>query len=235
MDSLSSLLDALKDIFTSDDRYEEELQFQQALEASLKHMSTISSPSSSSSSSLRLISCQICTEDKQESDMFQIPGCPHLFCSDCISKHVEYKLQHNIVIISCPDEDCNNIIDIGSLRSIIPADVVTRWEKGIIESTILDSQKVHCPYEDCSELLVKDADEGVITQSECPKCWRLFCAECKVPWHQGFDCREFRGLKRNKKEKEKLRLLAKENKWKECPNCKVFVDKIDGCVHMTCR
>ncbi|KAK6153808.1 hypothetical protein DH2020_013447 [Rehmannia glutinosa] len=232
---LSKLFDSFEDNFSlSDDTYyAEELQFQEALEASLSISSSTNQPSTSSSS--RLISCEICTEEKQKSDMFQIKGCPHSFCISCISKHVTYKLQENIFLISCPDQDCNNIIEPGSLSSIVPPGVRDRWEEAITESTILACQKIHCPYENCSEVLIDDSDDGIVTECECPRCHRLFCAKCEVSWHHGFDCEEFQKLDLNKKEKEKLKMLAIENKWKECPNCKVFVDKIDGCIHITCR
>ncbi|KAK4414046.1 putative E3 ubiquitin-protein ligase [Sesamum alatum] len=240
--TISALIEEFENVFSmSDDNYAEELQFLEALQASL-NLSTLPPQSSSSSSrhdltSTRTVSCEICTEEKQKPDMFQLEGCPHSFCSTCMAKHVEYKLRQNIVVISCPAEDCNNVIEpAGPLRRVMPPDMVARWEEAIIASTILDSQKIHCPYEDCSEMLVDDGDEGVVVkESECPVCRRLFCAQCRVPWHQGFDCEEFRRLNRKRKDKEELRLLAREKKWKKCPNCKVFVDKTEGCIHITCR
>lgn len=241
MEILSALVDAFEDFFSlSDDTYADELQFQEVLEASLNLSTPPDQPASSSSrhhSTSTRISCEICTEEKQKSDMFQLEGCPHSFCSTCMTKHVEYKLQQNIVVVSCPDEGCNNVIEpAGSLRCRMPTDVIARWEEAITASTILDSQKIHCPYNNCSEMLVNDGDEGVvIKESECPRCRRMFCAQCRVPWHQGFDCKEFQRLNRKRKDKEDLRLLARENKWKKCPNCKVFVDKVEGCIHITCR
>ncbi|KAL3819101.1 hypothetical protein ACJIZ3_005006 [Penstemon smallii] len=216
--------------------YAEELQFQEALEASL-NMSTTSEASSSYTSSLSSqICCEICTEDKEKQEMFEIEGCPHSFCLICISKHVESKLQDNIIFISCPGENCKNIIEPSLLKSIVPKNIIARWEEALSESTILDSQKYYCPFKDCSEILLNDNDEGiVITESECPRCRRLFCAQCNVPWHPGLDCKNFRKSNQDKREKETLRLLAKEKKWKECPNCKVFVDKTEGCIHITCR
>ncbi|MFS7985244.1 putative IBR domain, E3 ubiquitin ligase RBR family [Helianthus anomalus] len=29
--------------------------------------------------------------------------------------------------------------------------------------------------------------------------------------------------------------LAKKKKWRKCPNCNFFVEKAEGCVHITCR
>ncbi|GFQ03898.1 E3 ubiquitin-protein ligase rnf144a [Phtheirospermum japonicum] len=169
--------------------------------------------------------------------MFRIIGCPHLFCSLCISKHVEYKLQEKIIPICCPGEDCTNIIEPTTLGSIISPSVKDRWEEAIIESTIIiGCKKVHCPYEECSEVLISEYEEGIVVEEcECPSCHRLFCANCRVPWHHGFDCKEFERLNVNKKEKEMLKVLARENNWRKCPNCKVFVDKTEGCIHITCR
>lgn len=221
-----------------DTSYAEELQLQEALAASLYINSRPSSSTnnnharaSTSSSS----SCEICTEDKPNSDMFRIQNCPHSFCHVCISKHIDYRLQQNMVHITCPDQECNKMIEPESLRSVLPQDALDRWEEAIIESTILASEKIHCPYDKCSEVLVIDEGGVVITETECPRCHRLFCAECRVPWHHGMECKEFKRLERSDKEKRKLRLLARENKWKKCPNCKVFVDKADGCIHITCR
>lgn len=49
-----------------------------------------------------------------------------------------------------------------------------------------------------------------MTVSECSN---LFCAECKVGWHSGIECGEFRKLKRK---------------------CKFYVEKLEGCFHILC-
>ena len=36
----------------------------------------------------------------------------------------------------------------------------------------------------------------VVTGAECPSCHRLFCAQCKVPWHEKMSCNEFQELQR---------------------------------------
>lgn len=192
-------------------------------------------PSTSQPSSSK-ICCEICIEEKQSHEMFTTQGCSHSFCSICISRHVDSKLQDNIINISCPGVGCNNMFEPEPLKSIVPPDVIARWEHQLSESTILPSQKYYCPYTDCMEVLVNDEEEGVIiTQSECPNCWRLFCAQCKVPWHQGFSCSEFKRSKQDKRGAKELRLLAKMNKWKKCTNCKYYVEKTEGCIHITCR
>lgn len=107
------------------------------------------------------------------------------------------------------------------------------------ESKIALEQKTYCAFKDCSVLLVNDNDKGdVLTSCECPSCHRLFCAQCKVPWHAEMNCQEFQDLKRDKNEidlDDKFLELAKINKWKRCPNCSIYVKRSSGCEHMKCR
>ncbi|GFZ08161.1 RING/U-box superfamily protein [Actinidia rufa] len=93
---------------------------------------------------------------------------------------------------------------------------------------------MYCPFQDCSAMLVDDGGERV-TVSECPNCRRLFCAQCKVAWHAGIDCAEFQSFGKDKREREDVMLmdLAKSKKWRRCPHCKFFVEKLDGCAHGT--
>ncbi|XP_073271884.1 E3 ubiquitin-protein ligase RSL1-like [Primulina huaijiensis] len=229
MDEFSSLFDHKTSV--SDTEYAEELQFQEVLDASLHIYNIRHTPSSSSSSK---ICCEICYEDKEEKEMFEIQGCSHSFCSDCVSRHVGAKLQENIVFISCPGEGCKSTTDPETLRSIIPPNVAARWEEALSESAILALRKCYCPH--CSEILLDENDEGdVVTISRCPFCQEWFCLRCNVPWHFDMSCEEFRLFDEDQKGNEKLRRLAQDKEWMECPNCKIFVEKTDGCIHMTCR
>ncbi|CAK9134217.1 unnamed protein product [Ilex paraguariensis] len=119
---------------------------------------------------------------------------------------------------------------------MIPNEVLARWDELLCESLILAAQKFYCPFKDCSALLVNDTD-GVIRESECPICRRLFCAQCSVPWHSGIGCEEFQRLNEDERGREDLmvRELARDRNWMRCPCCKFYMEKNEGCLHMTCR
>ncbi|XP_062021356.1 E3 ubiquitin-protein ligase RSL1-like [Rosa rugosa] len=104
------------------------------------------------------------------------------------------------------------------------------------EAMILGSQKFYCPFKDCSAMLIDDGAE-VVRDSECPNCNRMFCAQCKVPWHAGIECAEFKKLKNDEKGNEDimLRNLAQKNQWRRCPKCRFYVEKLIGCDTMRCR
>ncbi|KAG5146425.1 hypothetical protein JHK84_031968 [Glycine max] len=182
--------------------------------------------------------CDICFDDKPVSDMFEEGKCNHLFCTHCMSKYVTTQIQQNILkVIMCPNANCSVELKPEYFHNILASEVIVRWETVMCESMIVELEKTYCPFKDCSVLLVNDG-EKVVTSAECPSCHRLFCAQCKVPWHGSMSCEEFQEIERNKDEKvleNKFFKLAKEEKWQKCPRCTMFVQRREGCDHMTCR
>ncbi|CAN6559751.1 unnamed protein product [Malus baccata var. baccata] len=87
-------------------------------------------------------------------------------------------------------------------------------------------------------MLIIDHDENeVVRQSECPNCKRCFCAQCLAPWHVGIDCTEFQKLNKDEREAEDimLRNLVQKKNWRRCPNCRFYVERMEGCNLMVCR
>ncbi|KAK4436733.1 putative E3 ubiquitin-protein ligase rbrA [Sesamum alatum] len=241
------------DTLMTDAIYAEELIFQEALMASLLNIplglpesssSSLGSPEPSSSVQLGEPSrffCEICAETKDNDQVFTVETCNHRFCAECIAKHVAVKNGKSPIengpSFPCPaGTDCGGTVEMEKCVEVVPKDVLVMWGDAICESMIGASQKFYCPYKDCSGLLVNDGEE-VVRESECPFCRRLFCAQCGVPWHSGVGCEEFSRLSESERGREDLLVheLAKLKKWQRCPHCKFFVDKNEGCLHMTCR
>lgn len=180
--------------------------------------------------------CEICVEPKPQNENFNIKGCTHSYCSECMSRYVASKIQENVITIKCPEVNCMGVLELEFCRSILPKEVFDRWGTALCENLILGSQKFYCPYKDCSALLIDDGGV-VVKESECPHCRRMFCAQCKVPWHVGIKCEEFQKLGKGEREREDIMLmnLAKNKNWQRCPKCQIYVERIDGCLFMKCR
>ncbi|KNA21402.1 hypothetical protein SOVF_043120 [Spinacia oleracea] len=236
----------------SDEKYAEELHLQEALFSSSSIPSihenflfpttktedeNYENRERGESSESQLIFCGICMDYKQNSDIFNgLTNCNHSFCTDCIIKYVASKIRENCDMVKCPDPNCKLSIEPENCRSILAKEVFVRWENALFEAMIPGGQKFYCPYKNCSVLMVDDG--GVeVRESECPNCRRLFCARCKVPWHDGVTCDEFDVLGKDEREKEDIMVmkLAKGKQWRRCPNCRIYVEKTDGCLHITCR
>jgi len=63
----------------------------------------------------------------------------------------------------------------------------------------------------------------------------MFCAQCKVPWHEGIECNEFEKLNADERKKEDVMLmrLAKNKKWMRYPKCRIYVARSMGCDYMS--
>ncbi|XP_031483857.1 E3 ubiquitin-protein ligase RSL1-like [Nymphaea colorata] len=236
----------------SDEKYADALQFQEVVMASVipsirkstptpPHPATsrrdVSPPSPTSTSRLEGepsgFVCGICMEPKAISESFRNPSCSHRFCTDCTRQHLTVRIQENASRVRCPESGCKAEIDPEWCQGMVPGQVFERWSAVLSESAISAENRVYCPYGDCSAPMEVEG-RSVIVQAECPHCNRLFCAKCKTPWHAGSDCEEYR-LGDSGTNDILLKKLAKEKMWARCPKCKFYVEKVDGCPHITCR
>ncbi|XP_055828398.1 E3 ubiquitin-protein ligase RSL1-like [Solanum dulcamara] len=182
--------------------------------------------------------CEICVDEKPITENFQIMGCNHSYCNQCTINYIASKLQQNIPRISCPVSGCKGNYEPYYCRSILPKEVYDRWGDALCEMMIMDSEKSYCPYKNCSALLINERKALVNSKSKCLECKRLFCANCKVPWHKGIVCEEFQKLQKNNEagtEDMLLMKLAKRRRWQRCPKCRIYVARTKGCPHMHCR
>ncbi|XP_050367887.1 E3 ubiquitin-protein ligase RSL1-like [Argentina anserina] len=181
--------------------------------------------------------CEICLETKSAHESFSVKNCSHVYCTDCIVKYVDSKLQGNIAIIECPAPDCEGSLDPEHCHLILKPEVFEKWGMRLCEELFIGSQKRYCPFKDCSAMLIDDGQE-VVRESECPNCKRLFCVQCKVPWHAKVTCAEFKRLKKDddaEKGDIMMEKLAYKKHWRKCPWCGIYVERIGGCTSIPCR
>ncbi|CAN6204472.1 unnamed protein product [Urochloa humidicola] len=183
--------------------------------------------------------CTICMETVHVRELFPISGCTHLFCISCVSQYIAAKVEDNVLSIGCPDPGCKyGALDPEACRYVIPPQLFQRWGAALCDSAV-GSFKLYCPFNNCSALLVDERGHGeaAITNAECPHCRRMFCAQCKVPWHDGITCAEFRRLGKDERARNDrlLRKVARESRWQRCPKCKMYVERTEGCVYIVCR
>ncbi|XP_048555713.1 E3 ubiquitin-protein ligase RSL1-like [Triticum urartu] len=139
----------------------------------------------------------------------------------------------------CPDPGCkDSTLQPEACRDVVPTPLFQRWGAALCDMA-LEGLKFYCPFNDCSTLLVDNHQDGdaVIRDVECPHCSRMFCAQFKVPWHDGVDCTEFQRLGKDERGREDLllRKVAQESKWRRCAKCKMYVERVEGCVYIVCR
>jgi len=172
--------------------------------------------------------CQICLEDK--CFLRQLGPCGHMFCTVCITKYLATKLTEKDVPAKCPEMACNkHIRPEAAARFLSRADFET-YEQLTKEAEM--KNKVYCPFPECA--CAHDLEQHEGPRVLCCKCNRHFCGTCKVPWHAGQTCAEFRAY--SAPIDKTVLQLGKTLQWKQCPQCKHMISKSkDSCNHMVCR
>lgn len=164
-----------------------------------------SKPSSSNTATSEVGSfvCKICAEPKSVLDSFRIKDCSHAYCSDCVVNYVSSKLQNNVTTIGCPVPECRGSLEPEHCLSILPPELFLRWGKALCEADDY-CRMFYCSFKDCNVMLIDDRVDEVdlVRELECPHCWRLFCARCRVPWHANIGCEEFQELNKDERSEE---------------------------------
>ncbi|KAL2654082.1 hypothetical protein R1flu_022210 [Riccia fluitans] len=230
-------------------RQEEEEQEQDASASEQHHgeeedVSASHRKASSSGEMDKMGDCPICLESILPVDTFRVNGCSHWFCKNCLNKHVDIRVKSNQVPVKCPQE-CSNILDIDECQNILSPELLEAYAKGLTEASIPESERVFCPFPNCSSFMSRlptsaapsSSTTGVVESTECMECHRLFCAECLVPWHADISCDEYQKFPPDARNPEdiKFQRLAKLKRWQRCKKCRHMIEHVQGCYHITCR
>lgn len=193
--------------------------------------------------------CTICLEGKHPKGMFSVSECLHRFCTSCIIQHTEVKVQIGQVPVRCPQIACSRTLSLPECQSFLSKKWFDLLNKRLIEVNIPESERVYCPFPNCSALMdrremdtVREAStsSGVLvtsTRKECVECLRFFCVECRVPWHVSMSCQAYQKLPPALRDAEDANLyqLAEHKNWQRCKKCRRMIELSEGCYHITCR
>ncbi len=191
-----------------------------------------------------LENCSICREDKLSLMMITMK-CSHKFCSNCMRTYVDGKVQSSQVPVRCPQLRCKYFISTPECRSFLPITSFESLEGALAEANVLYSDRIYCPYPNCSALLdpreCLSARASSSSQSdnscvECPGCQRFICLECGVPWHSSMSCEDYQNLPLEERDASDITLhrLAQNKRWRRCQQCRRMIELTQGCYHMTC-
>ncbi|PWA58376.1 hypothetical protein CTI12_AA397620 [Artemisia annua] len=180
--------------------------------------------------------CEICIEPVKLpiSDFKNSNRCIHPFCTDCMIKYIQVKLEDNVSDIKCPATTCDHSLDPLSCRPKLTHQLFNKWCDVLCESTVLEVDRVYCPNMECSGLILNECGEARegnnLKRCECPYCKQPFCFKCKVSWHVGYSCDETRDLN-----DVAFRVISESEGWKRCPKCSHCIERTGGCHTITCR
>nr|GFA84171.1 ribonuclease H domain-containing protein [Tanacetum cinerariifolium] len=142
---------------------------------------------------------------------------------------------------NCPHENCKSKLQTESCSKSLDPKLYDLMNLRIKEASIPSTEKVYCPFPNCSALMSKtEVKKHTATSSckrsgmrKCVKCQRCFCINCKVAWHEDITCNGY--MKHYQSGNEaKFECFASWQRWRQCIKCKHMVELTEGCYHVTC-
>ena len=189
--------------------------------------------------------CLICLEEyliANQDNYYLDCGC--IIHNTCFDDYIENAINAGKVPIKCPycnKEDINELYIKDSLNKNNKINLIEKFEKFNMNYFIMQHPEdiSCCPTPGCNYAFIYEEGDDLF---ECPLCKKDYCLKCKTNWHEGKTCEEYKEMRRmellgkdDKQLDELFYNFAKGSKFKQCPYCKNWVEKTEGCNHISCR
>jgi ariadne-1 len=114
----------------------------------------------------------------------------------------------------------------------LPDEYFKKYTKWLIKSYTEDSKTIKwCPNENCDYFV--EFSDMLAVDIKC-MCGCSYCFKCNIESHKPTNCEwKYNWDQKNKGESEDINWIKANTK--PCPNCKKYIEKNQGCNHMTCR
>ena len=179
--------------------------------------------------------CPLCFEEPTQP--FPL-ACRHIYCTGCLKHMLISATDGKSIPICC-------IGDEGRCKTPIPLPVIERFISPVRLTQMLENSfRVHlekhpneyrfCQTPDCTQIYRVSTEDSAVIQ--CPACLIETCSHCHKSPHRGLTCEESALIGSKGGQELLLERWAKgHSNVKKCPDCGVFIEKIDGCNHIHCR
>ena len=158
------------------------------------------------------------------------------FCVSCWEGYIFTKLDDLLTCISatCPQEGCNIVVSEEVFYKFLDSkpSLQLPYKKAIINNfTDFNLDLRWCPRPNCGICVLSPGHSMKEIQCECSY---VFCFKCGLEGHRPCDCQTIDiWTKKNNSESENVKWLIANTK--QCPECHKYIEKNQGCNHMTCR
>ena len=163
-------------------------------------------------------------------------GWEHIFHPACMKMHIQAKVEQKTFPLACPDPEWGIELLDGELQLFCGEDLYEKLQKFQLELFLEQNNKIfnHCPTPDWKFVFEWNGNKEN-QKFKCSICDKTYCIMCRIEWHEGLSCKEYRELNGYPVEDRLFMKFIKGTSFKQCPNWKFWVEKSRGCDHMTCR
>uniref|UniRef100_A0A8C7EHN0 E3 ubiquitin-protein ligase RNF144B n=1 Tax=Nothoprocta perdicaria TaxID=30464 RepID=A0A8C7EHN0_NOTPE len=184
-----------------------------------------------------LLTCKLCLCEYSLDKMTTLQECSCIFCTSCLKQYMQLAIQEGCGSpITCPDVVCLNhgTLQEAEIACLVPVDQFQLYKRLKFEREVhLDPRRTWCPAVDCQAVChIEPSESGQPVPVECPACRLRFCSSCEEPWHP--DPRRPRRLPVLFGAGSLIRMEI-ESPIKQCPVCRIYIERNEGCAQMMCK
>jgi len=200
-------------------------------------------PVSAPPSDMTETDCDICLEAVDGNQLKWLGmNCGHRFCQECwISNLQESGKRHDCMSLRCPDENCQFAVTKKRLEAMGLQNVdskkfkhfLKRVDKFTIDHFISCNKSYRfCPGVGCENIV--ECMNTMNLSIECT-CGTAFCWSCSGPAHAPAPCKVYDAwvTKAAGRSEDDMKWIISNSK--KCPGCGYWIERSQGCNHMTCR
>ncbi|KAJ8092740.1 hypothetical protein PM082_007069 [Marasmius tenuissimus] len=193
-----------------------------------KSLSNIEPNASSDSES----SCPICFTDVDTPVKL---GCRHEYCTACLRHFFTADIKNFPILCIGDEAKCGKPIALPVIQKYLESDSEFNALLETAFTTYIEQNQqtfTYCKTPDCKQIYPSGSSEGA---RRCPSCLASVCTKCHEEGHDGMTCEERRN-QIDPAEQDRLNSeWAKGAGVKRCPKCQVWIEKTEGCNHMSCK
>jgi len=177
--------------------------------------------------------CGICCLHVPSQLMFGL-ACQHRYCKTCWSEYIAGCVlgESNGQSVACAGYGCQLLVEDAQVLSLVTdGQLKAAYQRRVVQGFVeCNSSLRWCPFPDCKFVLRALGDAARVT---C-KCRHVFCFRCGAPWHDPVKCSLLHKWQKKCDDDSETSNWLNANT-KECPKCKVTIEKDGGCNHMVCK
>ena len=193
-----------------------------------------------------VFTCCVHMDEMPESERVRL-ACSHQICKECLTGHMEAKLGEGKSDLTCPTNGCSAEISASLVRQLTPS-LLSRYEKLTFEaakSGLARAEEIlfSCPSVDCRNVVVVPIN---LFDYTCTVCNNRYCPQCKYNVHTGQTCAEYFAFLQAEIKRKQMNADADKatedffngvsnRAYRQCPKCKVWIERMEGCKYMTCQ
>lgn len=169
--------------------------------------------------------------------------CSHTICQECYECYLQEKISSGpgCIFACCPQLGCSSPISLDLVNKVCKEKESNLYKKFLLADFVSKSANmIPCTRADCKNTYMT-VEKSLLSDQTLPQqnavclCGNINCLRCGQAGHEPLNCSMYKEWMDSVDEMlDKLNSSWKKKFTKECPKCKVGIQKNQGCMHMTC-